>query len=99
MILRTKGRNLRERGHSKVGDPHYMETCAGSTYFSIYYHPSADVSKHHAGPSLISQHQILSYCILRKSWCCEPDAYSKNEEEDGFVSTFPSPHFPWIIKV
>lgn len=35
MILRTKDRNLRERWHSKVGDPHYKETWNNSTYFSL----------------------------------------------------------------
>ena len=43
MILRTKDRNLRERWHSKAGDPHYMETWDDSTYFRIHYYLSANL--------------------------------------------------------
>ena len=47
MILRTQERNLKERWHSKIGDPHCTETWDDSMYFSTCYHPSADWNKHH----------------------------------------------------
>ena len=84
MTLTTKDRSLRERWHSKGGQPHYVETWDESTYFSICYHPSADLNKHHENPGLTSQGQLLSCQIhqrRRKKWP---------------VSTT---HFPWIIKM
>lgn len=93
MILRTKDRNLRERWHSKVGDPHYMETWDDSTYFSIHYYISANLHNDQNSPSLTSQGQILSCPIWRRTLDVSLMSTQRMKKKSIFP---PFPTFLWL---